>query len=73
LNVEEFGTLTEARIVTEAWRMEYNTYRPHSSLGGLTAAEYARRWAMEHQPALSYRVDQKAGPGDVSGRTRAAL
>ena len=35
LNIEEFGSLTEARIVVEAWRMEYNTWRPHSSLGGL--------------------------------------
>lgn len=49
LNVEEFGTLTEARVVTAAWRKEYNTYRPHSSLGWLTPAEYARRWAIEHQ------------------------
>jgi putative transposase len=36
LNVEEFATLREARVVVEAWRIEYNTYRPHSSLGGLT-------------------------------------
>ena len=42
LNVEEFGTLLEAQVVIEAWRIEYNTYRPHSSLGGLTPAEYAR-------------------------------
>jgi len=44
LNVEEFGSLTEARIVIEDWRNEYNTWRPHSSLGGLTPAEYAARW-----------------------------
>jgi putative transposase len=43
LNVEEFGSLTEARIVVEAWRIEYNTWRPHSSLGGLTPAEFARQ------------------------------
>lgn len=48
LNVEEFGSLTEARIVVEAWRIEYNTWRPHSSLGGLTPAEFANRWASEH-------------------------
>ena len=44
LNVEEFGSLTEARVLVEAWRVEYNTYRPHSALGGLTPAEYAARW-----------------------------
>jgi transposase InsO family protein len=27
--------------VVEAWRIEYNTYRHHSALGGLTPAEYA--------------------------------
>ncbi len=49
LNIEEFGSLTEARIVVEAWRMEYNTWRPHSSLGGLTPVEFASRWASEHE------------------------
>jgi putative transposase len=48
LNIEEFGSLIEARIVVEAWRVEYNTWRPHSSLGGLTPAEFASRWASEH-------------------------
>ena len=50
LNVEEFATLLEAQVITEAWRIEYNTYRPHSSLGGLTPAEYAERWAINQPP-----------------------
>ena len=53
LNIEEFGSLTEAQVVTGAWRSEYNTYRPHSALDGLTPAEYAAQWATQHQPALS--------------------
>jgi putative transposase len=48
LNIEEFGSLAEARVLVEAWRIEYNTYRPHSSLGGLTPAEFATRWVLEH-------------------------
>ena len=44
LNIEEFWSLTEARVVIEDWRIEYNTWRPHSSLGGLTPAEYAATW-----------------------------
>ena len=51
LNIEEFGSLLEAQVVIEAWRVEYNTYRPHSSLGGLTPAEYAEQWTI-NQPAL---------------------
>jgi len=33
LNVEIFDTLTEAKVLTERWRREYNTLRPHSALG----------------------------------------
>ena len=33
LNGEIFYTLKEARILIEMWRKEYNTIRPHSSLG----------------------------------------
>jgi len=57
LNVEEFGSLLEARVVVEAWRIEYNTYRPHGSLGGLTPAEYAINWATKPQPALPCLLD----------------
>ena len=53
LNLEEFTSLTLAQVVVEAWRIEYNTYRPHSALGGLTPAEYAATWTSTNQPALS--------------------
>jgi transposase InsO family protein len=33
LNVEIFDTLLEAKVLIERWRVEYNTVRPHSSLG----------------------------------------
>ena len=33
LNREVFTTLTEAQILIEQWRMDYNHIRPHSSLG----------------------------------------
>jgi len=32
LNREVFNTLTEAKVLIEAWRKEYNEVRPHSSL-----------------------------------------
>jgi putative transposase len=53
LNLEEFPSLTLAQVVVEAWRIEYNTYRPHSALGGLPPAEYAATWTSTTQPALS--------------------
>ena len=34
LNGELFYTLKEAQILTERWRLHYNTVRPHNSLGG---------------------------------------
>ncbi|NTZ43178.1 IS3 family transposase [Altererythrobacter sp. SALINAS58] len=33
LNGEIFYSLTEAKVLIEAWRRHYNTVRPHSSLG----------------------------------------
>jgi putative transposase len=51
LNIEEFASLLEAQVLVEAWRIEYNTYRPHSSLDGLTPAEYAEHSTI-NQPAL---------------------
>jgi transposase InsO family protein len=51
LNIEEFATLLEAHVIIEAWRVEYNTYRPHSSLGGLTPAEFAARWVPDDEIA----------------------
>jgi hypothetical protein len=33
LNREVFYNLKEAKVVIEKWRQEYNTVRPHNSLG----------------------------------------
>jgi transposase InsO family protein len=40
LNVEEFGSLLEARVLAREWRQEYNQVRPHSALGYRTPAEF---------------------------------
>lgn len=44
LNVELFETLFEAKVLAEDFRVEYNTYRPHSALGQQTPTEFAARW-----------------------------
>jgi len=43
LNREIFGSLWEARVVIEQWRLYYNAERPHSSLGYQTPAEFGGR------------------------------
>ena len=53
LAIEEFGTLFEAQVVIEEWRGEYNTQRPHSSLGWLSPAAYAERWREPQAAGLS--------------------
>ena len=43
LNEHVFRSLSQARALVEAWRIDYNTVRPHSSLGGLPPAVFANR------------------------------
>ena len=43
LNGQPFDTLLEAQVLNEDWRIDYNENRPHSSLGWLPPAEFARR------------------------------
>src|SRR4051812_23201123 len=41
LNCEEFESEVQARALGALWKEEYNTERPHSSLGYMTPAEFA--------------------------------
>ncbi len=45
LNEHWFLTMTHARYVIESWRIEYNTERPHSSLGNLTPEKFAQSFS----------------------------
>ena len=47
LNVNWFLSLEDARDKIEAWRVDYNEYRPHSSLGYKTPSDYNRSWLLE--------------------------
>lgn len=43
LNVHWFLSLEDAREKIEAWRQEYNSFRPHSSLEDMTPDEWAQK------------------------------
>jgi putative transposase len=43
LNEHWFTDIADARRKIEAWREEYNTFRPHSSLGDMSPSEFAAR------------------------------
>jgi putative transposase len=55
LNVHWFLDLADARDIIERWREDYNTVRPHQSLGNRTPAEYAALLAenLELESALT--------------------
>ncbi len=52
LNGRQFDSLLEAQVLTEDWRIDYNTNRPHSAHGGLTPAEFTEDWT-NRQPQLA--------------------
>jgi transposase InsO family protein len=57
LNEHWFTTLDHARALIEGWRREYNEERPKKSLGGMTAAQYAKQLAIK---AVTMPDDSKA-------------
>lgn len=43
LNPNWFYSIEQVRAEAEGWRVDYNTFHPHSSLGNLAPEEFARR------------------------------
>jgi putative transposase len=44
-----FASLDDARAIIEAWRRDYNTIRPHSSLDHLTPVAYKEKWLQQQR------------------------
>jgi putative transposase len=44
-----FASLEEVRQTVEAWRIDYNTQRPHRALGQQTPAAWAAAWTPAHE------------------------
>ena len=53
LNEHQFWSLGEAQEISQWWRRQYNTLRPHASLGNRTPAEFSNTLHDIHQPSLS--------------------
>jgi len=60
LNEHWFLSLAHARSVIEDWRIEYNTERPHGSLGNRTPAEFAKALATAYEKRVSLTEDSTA-------------
>lgn len=56
LNESLFMGLDHARELVAAWAKDYNTARPHSSLGDLTPAAYAAGFSSDPQPPATLPV-----------------
>lgn len=54
LNEHWFGSLREAREIIEAWRIDYNTIRPHSSLNGATPKEFTRSFQNQKPSPMAW-------------------
>ena len=57
LNAEEFVSLLEARVLAKEWRRDYNQFRPHSSLGYRTPAEYGQMCSRPDSASLCRHED----------------
>ena len=47
VNENVFRSLPMARLVVEAWRLDHDACRPHTSLGGLALNEFGRVSSLE--------------------------
>jgi putative transposase len=79
LNETLFTSLTQARFNLAAWKDDYNTVRPHGSLGNLPPAIYAKlnapgmQWDGALEPLGSTALPPIAPPSHKSSNTEGTL
>jgi hypothetical protein len=75
LNQNWFVDLRHAREMIEAWRVDYNTVRPHSSLRYLTPEEFAASAATRpaSPPHAGRLYGPSVGPFGRSGRPNSSI
>ena len=62
LNEHWFVTMAQAKRIIENWRIEYNTERPHSSLGNLTPVAFAAKARRKTEETPSLIADSSSDP-----------
>lgn len=66
LNMETFHNPDHARVICKSYGRQYNTERPHSSLGYLTPVEFAARWREENKDGFAAAELGSAQTRDLS-------
>jgi putative transposase len=69
LNQHWFSCVAEARILIEAWRVDYNRVRPHTSLGYRTPEQFATLHggrSLAQTPARADRKNEDLNPAVVT-------
>jgi len=61
LNEHLFSSYGQAREIIERWRIDYNTQRPHSSLGNMTPREFLAKCAYNRQRFGSFELMMALG------------
>lgn len=72
LNMNQFYTIKEARVLIGAWRRNYNEKRPHSALAGLPPALFARKCQSEgicSQKSEQMNSHGNLGPSSIASRS----
>jgi len=59
-----FASLSHMRSVIDAWREDYNEYRPHSALGYLPPAKYAATLKAAKKEANGTKISDTINPSD---------
>jgi putative transposase len=72
LNETLFSSLSHAREVLSFWQDDYNTVRPHGSLGNLTPVAYANRRAPDTQRDGTLRYAGGSAPRPVASPSQVA-
>ena len=70
LNETLFSSLAHAREVLSLWKDDYNIVRPHSGLGNLTPAAYAKSSAPEEQRDGTLRCTRAPRPVPLLHRAK---